>query len=160
MHEMNHGNYLDPNIENGAKTDFCIGVAGYPEKHPEAPDAQSDLANLKRKVDVGGQVVITQLFFDNRDFFAFRERCQQLGIQAPIVPGILPVTNLAQIQRISSMCGAALPQAFVDELGRKDDEQWQFEVGVDFAGRQVAGEGLVSLTRAFLNHPESFLRHL
>ncbi len=117
--------------------EFGILVAGYPETHQEALSPEADLENLKRKVDAGGQVVITQLFYDNDDFFRFRERCDRVGIDAPIVPGILPVINLAQIQRITALCGAQLPATFVEQLGKQDDPQWQFDVGVDFATRQV-----------------------
>lgn len=116
---------------------FGIAVAGYPETHQEAISPQADLENLKRKVDAGGDVVITQLFYDNADFFRFREACHKLGIQAPIVPGILPVTNLGQIQRITSLCKARLPESFVTALSQRDDADWQFRVGVDFASRQV-----------------------
>jgi methylenetetrahydrofolate reductase (NADPH) len=114
-----------------------IAVAGYPETHQEAISPQADLENLKRKVDAGGHCVITQLFYDNADFFRFRERCAELGIGVPIVPGILPVTNLSQIQRITSLCKAKLPDDFVAELAQKDDIDWQFNVGVRWAGRQV-----------------------
>jgi methylenetetrahydrofolate reductase (NADPH) len=82
-------------------------------------------------------VVITQLFYDNADFFRFRQACQRLGIGVPIVPGILPVTNLSQIQRITSLCKARLPDSFVAALSQHDDADWQFRVGVDFASRQV-----------------------
>jgi methylenetetrahydrofolate reductase (NADPH) len=116
---------------------FGIAVAGYPEVHQEAPSPDADLANLKRKVDAGGDIVITQLFYDNADYFRFVDRCREIGITVPIVPGILPVTNLAQIQRITSLCKARLPQEFVSELSRKDDPQWQFDAGVGFATRQV-----------------------
>lgn len=116
---------------------FGIAVAGYPETHQEAVSPDNDLENLKRKVDAGGEVVITQLFYDNADFFAFRERYEAAGIRAPLVPGILPVTNLGQIQRIASMCGAKLPPAFMKRLSAQDDEQWQFQVGVEFAIEQV-----------------------
>lgn len=113
-------------------------VAGYPEKHLEAPSLEVDLANLKRKVDAGGDAVVTQLFYDNADFFRFREQCEKLGIRAPIVPGILPVTNFAQIQRITSLCGARLPQRFVDSLSAHgDDADWQFKAGVEFAIEQT-----------------------
>jgi methylenetetrahydrofolate reductase (NADPH) len=115
-----------------------IAVAGYPEVHQEAVDATTDLKNLKRKVDAGADIVVTQLFYDNSDFFRFEEDCRNIGIQVPIVPGILPVTNLAQIQRITSLCKAKLPQSFVDRLGERSDEQWQFEVGVEFAQQQVS----------------------
>jgi methylenetetrahydrofolate reductase (NADPH) len=117
---------------------FGVAVAGYPEKHLEAPSLEIDLANLKRKVDAGADVVITQLYYDNADFFRFRDRCAKLGIGVPIVPGILPVTNLAQIQRIASLCGAKLPPQFQQDLERHaGNEAGQFEVGVEFATRQV-----------------------
>jgi methylenetetrahydrofolate reductase (NADPH) len=116
---------------------FGIAVAGYPETHQEATSPQADLDNLKRKVAAGGDVVITQLFYDNADFFRFREACQALGITVPIVPGILPVTNLSQIQRITSLCKACLPLSFVDALSQRNDPEWQFEQGVAYAARQV-----------------------
>ncbi|MFT5526039.1 MAG: methylenetetrahydrofolate reductase (NADPH), partial [Pirellulaceae bacterium] len=116
---------------------FGIAVAGYPEKHQEAASAEIDLENLKRKVDAGGDVVLTQLFYENQNFYEFQKRYQEIGITAPLIPGILPVTNLAQIQRISSLCGAVLPESFVAELSKRDDEDWQFQVGVDFATQQV-----------------------
>jgi len=122
----------------GEFPEFGIAVAGYPETHQEATSPQADLENLKRKVDSGGDVVITQLFYNNSDFFRFREACDKLGISVPIVPGILPVTNLAQIQRITNLCGARLPDEFVSDLQKcSDDEAKQFEVGVQFASRQV-----------------------
>jgi methylenetetrahydrofolate reductase (NADPH) len=117
---------------------FGVAVAGYPETHREAPSPQADLDNLRRKVDAGADVIITQLFYDNEDYFRFRDRCAAAGIRVPIVPGILPVTNLAQIQRIASLCGARLPAPFQAALERAaDDASGQFDVGVDFATRQV-----------------------
>jgi methylenetetrahydrofolate reductase (NADPH) len=117
---------------------FGVAVAGYPEKHQEAPSLEIDLQNLQRKVQAGADVVITQLFYDNADFFRFRERCDRIGIRVPIVPGILPVTNLAQIRRITSLCGARLPDDFQRGLQRHEqDDAGQFEVGVEFATRQV-----------------------
>jgi methylenetetrahydrofolate reductase (NADPH) len=116
---------------------FGIAVAGYPETHQEAISPQADLENLKQKVAAGGHCVITQLFYDNADFFRFRQRCKELGIIVPIIPGILPITNLAQIQRITSLCKARLPDKLVSELGQKDDADWQFDVGVQWATRQV-----------------------
>jgi methylenetetrahydrofolate reductase (NADPH) len=117
---------------------FGLLVAAYPEKHQECPSPELDLENLKRKVAAGGDVVVTQLFYDNVDFFRFREAYQRAGITAPLVPGILPVTNLSQIQRITSMCGAKLPARFTAALSEKqDDADWQFRSGVDFAIEQV-----------------------
>jgi len=119
---------------------FGIAVAGYPETHREAQSPAADLENLRRKVDGGADIVITQLFYDNNDFFRFRERCRHVGIEVPIVPGILPVTSLAQIQRITSLCGAQLPESLVHALADQgDDVEGQFKVGVEFATRQVQG---------------------
>jgi methylenetetrahydrofolate reductase (NADPH) len=119
---------------------FGIAVAGYPETHQEAPSADEDLSNLKRKIDCGGEVVITQLFYDNDDFFRFRERCDSAGIRVPIVPGILPITNFAQVQRITSLCKARLTTSMCAALEQAgDDEEAQFAVGVDYATRQVQG---------------------
>jgi len=115
-------------------SDFGIGVAGYPEKHPEAETLDHDLANLKRKVDAGGDAVFTQLFFDNDSFLRFRDRCEKLGIRVPIVPGIMPVLNFAQIKRITSMCGAVLPPGLANRLeAAQEDKDAQFKIGVDFA---------------------------
>lgn len=119
-------------------SNFGIAVAGYPEVHREALSAEDDLRNLQRKIAAGGEIVITQLFYHNADFFRFREQCQALGIATPIVPGILPVTNLGQIQRITSLCGARLPEPFVKKLAERDDPDWQLKVGVEQATEQVA----------------------
>ena len=118
--------------------DFGVLVAGYPETHQEATSPAADLENLKRKVDAGGDVVVTQLFYDNDDYFAFRDRCTAIGITTPIVPGIMPVTNYAQIRRIASLCKARLPEAFTSAFeAAGDDEEAQFEAGVEYAARQV-----------------------
>ena len=117
--------------------DFGIAVAGYPEVHQEAPSADIDLENLKRKVDCGADIVITQLFYNNGDFFDFRDRYEKAGIKAALVPGILPVTNLKQIQRITNLCGAKLPAGFVARLGESNDLQWQLDVGIEQAALQV-----------------------
>ncbi len=117
---------------------FGVAVAGYPETHVEAPSAEVDLDNLKRKVDAGADVIITQLFYDNRDFFDFQRRVRKAGIQVPVVPGLLPVTNLSQIRRITSLCGARLPEPFTKSLERyADDPEGQFAVGVEHATAQT-----------------------
>jgi methylenetetrahydrofolate reductase (NADPH) len=115
-----------------------IAVAGYPETHQEASSPAADLENLVRKVKLGGDIVVTQLFYDNRDYTQYCEQARGLGVKVPIVPGILPVTNLAQIKRIASLCKAQLPADFLNALeAAADDEQQQFEIGVEFATRQV-----------------------
>jgi methylenetetrahydrofolate reductase (NADPH) len=117
---------------------FGVAVAGYPETHREAPGPEADLDNLRRKVEAGADVVITQLFYGNDDFFRFVERCAARGIRVPIVPGVLPVTNLSQIKRICDLCGALLPPQFIAALEAcGDDAEAQFEVGVEQATRQV-----------------------
>ena len=120
--------------------EFGILVAGYPETHQEAVSADADLENLKRKCDAGGDVVVTQLFYDNADFFRFRDRCEAIGIPQPIVPGVMPVTNYAQTRRIASLCKARLPEDFTRGFeAAGTDEAAQFEAGVEFASRQVQG---------------------
>jgi methylenetetrahydrofolate reductase (NADPH) len=120
--------------------DFGIAVAGYPETHQEAPSPEADLDNLKRKVDAGADVVITQLFFNNSDFFRFRDACRARGIQVPIVPGLLPVLSLQQIRKIAALCGAKLPRPFARKLLRHpDNPDWQIQVGIEQTTRQ-AGE--------------------
>ena len=111
-----------------------VFVAGYPEKHREAPSMEVDLDNLKRKVDAGADAIITQLFYCNETFFRFRDACEKRSINVPIVPGLLPVTDLKQVQRITSLCGAKLPKSFVEALGSNED---QFQVGVDQAVAQI-----------------------
>jgi methylenetetrahydrofolate reductase (NADPH) len=117
--------------------EFGLLVAGYPEMHQEAVSPEIDLDNLKRKVDAGADIVVTQLFYDNADFFRFRDKCVAKGIRIPIVPGLLPVTNLAQITRITSLCKAKLPKAFVAELEKSDEADWQFQAGIAQCAQQA-----------------------
>ena len=117
---------------------FGIAVAGYPEVHQEAISPESDLDFLKHKIDCGGEVVITQLFYDNDDFYRFRERYDAAGITAPLVPGMLPITNFAQIKRITALCGAKLPAKLISNLETcGDDAEQQFEAGVRYAIEQT-----------------------
>jgi methylenetetrahydrofolate reductase (NADPH) len=119
-------------------SDFCLGVAGYPEKHPEAASLESDLDNLKRKVDAGAAFVTTQLFFDNSSYYRYVEQCQRRGINVPIVPGIMPVLSLKQVQRFTSMCGASLPQKLVTRLEVAAENTDVVEtIGIDWALTQI-----------------------
>lgn len=116
-----------------------IAVAGYPEKHVEALDHATDLAHLKRKVDAGADVVITQLFYDNADYFAFVRNARAIGITVPIVPGLLPIVSARQIRRITAMCGARIPAALAAELEQAgDDDRVAEEVGIRQCVRQAA----------------------
>lgn len=117
-----------------------IGVAAYPERHPEATDDQTDLDHLKRKIDSGADAAFTQLFFDNATFLRFRDRYQAAGIEIPLVPGIMPITEFARIKRITSMCGAAMPAELISALEAvQDDADAQFEIGVAHAIQQCKG---------------------
>lgn len=117
--------------------DVGIGVAGYPEKHPEAPTPQIDLQNLKRKVEAGADAVFTQLFYINNNFFRFRDAYDEAGIRVPLIPGIMPITEFARIKRISSLCGAVIPRELAAELEAvQDDKAAQLEIGIDYAIRQ------------------------
>lgn len=120
--------------------DFCLGVAGYPEKHPEAPSLETDLTHLRRKVDAGAAFVTTQLFFDNAVYYRFVEKCRAAGITVPIVPGIMPVLSLKQIQRFTQMCGATLPEQLTKRLEAAADNADVVEtIGIDWALNQIRG---------------------
>jgi methylenetetrahydrofolate reductase (NADPH) len=120
-----------------SRHDFCIGVAGYPEGHPQCLNRTRDLENLKRKVDNGGCFIITQLFFDNADFFRFRETARNMGIKVPIIAGIMPITNVAQIKRFVAMCGAKIPHPLLLKLESvEDDPSAVYAAGVEYATRQ------------------------
>jgi methylenetetrahydrofolate reductase (NADPH) len=120
-----------------AEYDFCIGAACFPEVHPDAPNLEEDLRYLKRKVEAGANFLITQLFFDNRDYFNFVDEARAAGIDVPIIPGIWPVTNYAQIKRIADLCKSRFPDRFESELEeRKDDPVATANLGVAYATLQ------------------------
>ncbi len=119
-------------------SDFCLGVGGYPEKHPESPSAAQDLDTLKTKVDAGAAFVTTQLFFDNDVYYRFVDQCRARGITVPIVPGIMPVLSLKQIRRFTEMCGATLPEKLVKRLEAAGDTAEIVEtIGIEWALTQI-----------------------
>ena len=116
------------------RADVCIVGAAYPEKHTEAPDLETDLRHLRAKVDAGAEVLITQLFFEPAGYFAFIERARAHGITTPILPGIMPITNVGQIERFTTMCGASIPQALRDRLDPvREDDQAVSAIGIEWA---------------------------
>jgi len=116
---------------------FCVGVAGYPEKHIESSSIEEDIKHLKEKVDAGAEYIVTQLFFDNRHFFAFRDRCREAGINVPIVPGLMPITSLQQIKKMTDICGASIPQELWGNLEKhQNDPEKVKKIGVDWTVKQ------------------------
>lgn len=136
--------------------DLCLGVAGYPEGHPDAVSTDSEIAYLKEKVDAGADFITTQLFFDNTDYYRFRDRCEQAGISVPILPGIMPALSLPQIRRFLSMCGSALPPELEKRLEIAGDDKeksmnagilWSMEQIVDLLQNDVPGIHLYVLNQ-------------
>jgi methylenetetrahydrofolate reductase (NADPH) len=117
---------------------FCVGVAGYPEKHPEAASMEEDLRHLKEKVEVGADFITTQLFFDNADYFRFVERVRAMGITQPVLPGLMPVTNYGQLHKFAAMCGARVPSEIIRALeSRQTDTEYVIRYGIDWTFRQA-----------------------
>lgn len=141
-----------------------ILVAGYPETHQEAVSTDTDLQYLKQKCDAGSDTVVTQLFYDNADFFRFRDRCSSLGITQSIIPGLMPVTNFKQIQRIANLCKARLPSHFTNAMEQAgDDANAQFEVGVEYAAKQaeeLISQGIPGMHLYVLNKSPATIRVL
>lgn len=133
---MNHGRYLHEETETGFQTDFCVGVAGYPEKHFEAPSLKFDLKHLKEKVDAGAEYIVTQMFFDNQKFFDFVKKVREMGINVPIIPGIKPITTLGQITMLPRTFFLDLPDDLLDELEKCKTNADVREVGVKWAIQQ------------------------
>jgi len=117
---------------------FSIGVAGYPEKHPEASSMEEDIDNLKRKIDEGGDFVITQLFFDNYHIYSFLEKVRAKGISVPVIAGIMPIINISQAVRFTQMCGASIPKPLLSKMEGKSDAE-QFKIGIEYASKQCGG---------------------
>ena len=118
--------------------DFCIAVAGYPEGHIEAESLEADIDNLRKKIDAGADFIITQLFYDNADFYNFMNLTARRGISVPVIPGIMPVTSLSQITRITGMCGAKIPEKLMDDLHGCESEESICRAGTDYSIRQCA----------------------
>lgn len=133
---MNTGHYLDGDMENANPTDFCIGVAGYPEKHFEAPSLNSDLKFLKQKVDAGAEYIVTQMFFDNQKFFEFEKKCRAMGINVPIIPGLKPLKTKSQLSVLPSFFKIDLPDDLVDAVEACKDNAEVQQVGIEWGIQQ------------------------
>ena len=134
--DMNEGRYLDANIVKGEKTDFCIGVAGYPEKHFESPNFQTDLHYTKMKVDAGAQYIVTQMFFDNRRYFEYVEACRKIGVNVPIVPGLKPLTKRYQLTSIPRKFFVNMPEDLVDAALKAENDDAVKQIGIEWCIQQ------------------------
>jgi methylenetetrahydrofolate reductase (NADPH) len=136
IHDLNAGKYLHDVQESIDKTDFCVGVAGYPEKHLEAPSLQTDLKRLKEKVDAGADYIVTQMFFDNKKYFEFVEAAKNIGIHVPIIPGIKPLAVKRHLQLLPQVFRIDLPEELISEVEKCTTNQQIRQVGVEWAIQQ------------------------
>jgi methylenetetrahydrofolate reductase (NADPH) len=136
MQDMNEGKYLDDNITNGEKTDFCIGIAGYPEKHFEAPSFNNDLQFARQKIEAGAAYIVTQMFFDNKHYFDYVEKCRAAGINVPIVPGLKPLTKRYQMNAIPRKFFINMPDDLVDAVMDAKDDDAVRQVGIEWCTMQ------------------------
>ena len=134
--DMNRGKYLEESLVNPEPTSFCIGVAGYPEKHFEAANLQVDLENLKRKVEAGASYIVTQMFFDNKAFVKFREDCRNAGIDVPIIPGIKPISAMNDIRLLPQTFHIDLPTELFNEVRKCKTDEEAREVGIEWTTMQ------------------------
>jgi methylenetetrahydrofolate reductase (NADPH) len=145
--DLEQGRYLDPDIKNSAPLDFCIGVAGYPEKHFEAPNLETDLMYLKQKVDAGADYVVTQMFFNNQIYYDFVDRCRAVGITVPIIPGIKPINLVNQLTVLPKIFRIDIPQDLAKALSKckNNDEakivgtEWAIQQARDLVAHKVPG---------------------
>jgi len=136
IHNLNKGKYLHDDVQGDDRSNFCIGVAGYPEKHLESPSLKSDLKRLKEKVDAGADYVVTQMFFDNKRFFEFVDAAKAIGIHVPIIPGIKPVAVKHHLQLLPQIFSLDLPQDLVDAVESCKDNAAVHQVGIEWAIQQ------------------------
>ncbi len=133
---MNKGNYLDEELQHTNHTNFCVGVAGYPEKHFEAPNMKSDIKYLKKKIELGADYIVTQMFFDNEKYFDFVKSCRAEGIEVPIIPGLKPITSKSQENVLPSIFYIDLPEDLSDAIEKCKDNEAVRQVGVEWCVNQ------------------------
>ncbi len=129
---MNKGTYLDEELKDVAPSNFCIGVAGYPEKHFEAPNLRSDLKFLKAKIDAGAEYIVTQMFFENKKYFEFVEKCREAGINVPIIPGLKPITGIKQCTSLPKIFHVDIPEALEEAIGKCKSDKEVKQVGIEW----------------------------
>jgi methylenetetrahydrofolate reductase (NADPH) len=159
--DMNRGKYLDDSLEDTAPTSFCIGVAGYPEKHFEAPNRQVDLENLKRKIESGASYIVTQMFFDNRKFFRFRDECRCAGIDVPLIAGIKPISAMNDINLLPQTFHIDMPNDLVLALKSCKSDNNAREIGIEWAvmqSRELIKEGVPGIHYYTLGRSDNVAR--
>ncbi|MEN9571979.1 MAG: hypothetical protein RL172_3210 [Bacteroidota bacterium] len=133
---LRNGIYLEDDIKDGGKADFCIGTAGYPEKHFEAPNIETDLQNLKAKVDAGADYIMTQMFFNNNKFYEFVKNCRAIGINVPIIPGLKPITNKKQLSILPKIFHVDIPTDLSDALMKAKTDEETEKIGTEWLIQQ------------------------
>ena len=133
---LNNGIYLDKDIINGSKSNFCMGVSGYPEKHFEAVSLDEDMRYLKQKVDAGADYIVTQMFFNNEKYFDFVRKCREIGILVPIIPGIKPLATLKQLEILPEIFHLEIPEALASEVRKCDNNAVIKQIGIEWAIQQ------------------------
>lgn len=145
---MNEGIYIDVDVKDGTKANFCIGVAGYPEKHFEAPSFESDMQHLKDKIDAGGEYIVTQMFFDNKKYFDFVKLCRDHGIQVPIIPGLKPLTRKSQLKSIPAAFYVELPNDLIKAIHSGSSPETIKQAGIEwciYQSKELKSAGVPSL---------------
>ena len=143
INNLNNGQYLDPTVKQGHSTNFCIGVAAYPEKHYEAANMETDIQHLKQKVEMGAHYIVTQMFFDNEKFYRFVDLCRKAGITVPIVPGLKPISTKKQIDMLPRSFHIDIPQELVSLMDKTHTAEDAYQLGIDWA---------ISQSRDLLQH--------
>lgn len=160
---LNRGRYLDEDIVDATPTDFCIGVAGYPEKHSEAPDTDADIANLRRKVEAGAHYIVTQMFFDNRHFYDFETRCRRAGITVPIIPGLKPVSTETHLTKLPEIFSLEMPAKLKSEALRCRTPHDYYELGIEWCtsqSRDLLAHGVPAIHYYTMGRPDNIRRIL
>ena len=155
---MNRGEYLSGEVEHCAPTDFCIGVAGYPEKHAESANVKSDIARLKEKVDAGANYIVTQMFFDNSRFFSFVDECRAAGIEVPVIPGLKPFSTKAQLSLLPQVFGVNIPEELASAVDKAPDNAHVRNIGIEWAVgqcRELIKAGVPALHFYSMGRPDN-----
>ncbi len=158
---LNNGEYLEDDIRNGGRTNFCIGVAGYPEKHFESPNLEADLTYLKAKVDAGADYITTQMFFDNQKYFDFVKRCREAGIMVPVIPGLKPITSKKQLNVLPRTFHVDIPLELSNEISKSKTDAACEQVGAEWLlqqSKELKAAGVPVLHYYTLGKPELVLQ--